>query len=501
MNLDLSHVIGAFSNPTPFTVERFSAAGYDNQGRALPSVKTTFDISAVKKPAKGKDAVLSADGQRTIETFVILTTTELRAADNQDGTPADRILIDGRPFEITSGKAYGNLGNYCRYIAVLLPSDAPPVGGPSAGATLFARTVTVEPIVDLVATNAQDALAELQTNVSTRATIDALEELASELDDLSGAVALKATAAEVVTLRERIDTIETSLASKASASDLSTLTNRVTNNETAIAGKANASDLTTHTNATTAHGVTGSFVGTSGSQTLADKTHTSTVADGSTAVAHTFDTANTLVNAGAKLLSWLNKGVEKLFVAANGALSILGVPSGSDAIIIPPGSRIKLGNASTGNQAIYVANGFVYIDSYLDASIIRGGRGVGSGSAFAALGDNGLTTWSLYGSAAITERFIADTTATPGNANASQTSHPLITKTSIGRAAVAVGQTSVTITTATAKATQNIMITPRQVDPNVKTFGAKVFNGTFTVTLDAAPSAPWAFQWELQETK
>jgi hypothetical protein len=181
-------------------------------------------------------------------------------------------------------------------------------------------------------------------------------------------------------------------------------------------------------------------------------------------------------------------------------MNIRGVLSGANAIVIPSGSRVLLDGAS-GGRALSVTNGFVNVSAYFEAELIRVGRGIGEASAITIQDNNGVNTTEIRNSDGLISRFVADTTLSPGNATANVTSHGLVTKTSIGRSAVAAGATSVTITTATARSSQLVMITPRQVDPNVKTFGALVYDGYFVLTLDAAPSAPWSFNWELKETK
>lgn len=125
---------------------------------------------------------------------------------------------------------------------------------------------------------------------------------------------------------------------------------------------ATSNALAAHTSATSAHGVTGSLVGTSDAQTLTNKTFsdtiraalyrglaglgalfTSDVADGATTVAFDFDAETALGNAAAKLFRWRVAGIEKAHMLASGALSILGAASGSDSITVPQGSRVRLG--------------------------------------------------------------------------------------------------------------------------------------------------------------
>jgi hypothetical protein len=302
-----------------------------------------------------------------------------------------------------------------------------------------------------------------------------------------------------------------------------------TTQTTAASGGGGLSEPLTLTQAMT--GTSATFTGTVSASIFsalssASATLKGLVADGATAVANIIDSANGLANAAAKLLSIRNAGTEKTFFDKDGGMTVLGVASGSYAVTIPSGTRIAPATDNSGNlgwatrrfngvftAGIYNANnsfarmsfpsGFAtsytsevptgssdWICHYFQNSTTLG---AGESSykliaAFAGVNPGGGEKFSIQASGRINQPS-TDNTASPGAATAN---------TPLGKSAVASGATSVVITNSTCTATSLVFVTPRTLDSAVKVWAVSAAAGSFTLTLDAAPAAAWAFNWEVR---
>ena len=110
-------------------------------------------------------------------------------------------------------------------------------------------------------------------------------------------------------------------------------------------------------------------------------TFTSGVADGASAIAYDFDTANTLANATAKIASFKNNGVEKSFIDKDGKIDVNGKAQIDSAGTIHATTNIKFdGSGSLGGGQIWgwpninlVSNGAIVANTAAGGIYIGGG--------------------------------------------------------------------------------------------------------------------------------
>lgn len=91
-------------------------------GRVLPSSSTALVVTGSLQPSSGRDVQRLPEGLRDRETMVIFTSTELQAANPSTGAPGDRLEVSGRSFEVQTHERWVELGNFHRYVIVLVPA-------------------------------------------------------------------------------------------------------------------------------------------------------------------------------------------------------------------------------------------------------------------------------------------------------------------------------------------------------------------------------------------
>lgn len=102
--MDIAQLMAAFVTGT-YTVTR-RARGRLVHGKITDGATTTVLITASVSPASGKDLLRLPEGRRTNESRVVFTTTELYTggqvgSETQATYQADRILIDGKDYEVS----------------------------------------------------------------------------------------------------------------------------------------------------------------------------------------------------------------------------------------------------------------------------------------------------------------------------------------------------------------------------------------------------------------
>lgn len=118
---NLASTITRLSGGTTLTVTR-GASGTYTAGRLTPGETTTLTIAANVQPASGRDLLRLPEGLRTRETIAIWTAAELRTADEDAGTPADRVAYGGATYQVENVEGWGVLGGYRKAIAAKVES-------------------------------------------------------------------------------------------------------------------------------------------------------------------------------------------------------------------------------------------------------------------------------------------------------------------------------------------------------------------------------------------
>ncbi len=95
--MDAADLIDSFGKP--YTVTRRASNGTD-RGRALPTTNSTIPIIAAVQPATGRDLDQLPELQRSHESKVVFTITQLMIAEEGGAFLSDVISIDGRDWQI-----------------------------------------------------------------------------------------------------------------------------------------------------------------------------------------------------------------------------------------------------------------------------------------------------------------------------------------------------------------------------------------------------------------
>lgn len=102
--MDVQGLIESFLTGT-YTVTRVSGIAYVN-GRASAGSTSTLSIDASVHPAAGNDLLRLPEGQRTIETRIVFTTTELKEGSEGSTYKADKVSIDGALWEVQTVESW-----------------------------------------------------------------------------------------------------------------------------------------------------------------------------------------------------------------------------------------------------------------------------------------------------------------------------------------------------------------------------------------------------------
>lgn len=98
-------VILAATGAVSITRRRPAAVSYDSSGRVVPpSFTDTTIVASVQSGGASRSLVHNPEGERQAQRRRVITESELRAADQDAGTLADRVLIDGLVYEVQTVK-------------------------------------------------------------------------------------------------------------------------------------------------------------------------------------------------------------------------------------------------------------------------------------------------------------------------------------------------------------------------------------------------------------
>ncbi len=97
----MSYLLGA----EPVTRLRYGAATVTDHEVTRPA-PTSSTVRASVQPMNGEDVQLLPEGNRHADMLKLYTKSELRTADQHAGTPADRVVIDGKTYEVKESARY-----------------------------------------------------------------------------------------------------------------------------------------------------------------------------------------------------------------------------------------------------------------------------------------------------------------------------------------------------------------------------------------------------------
>lgn len=104
---------------TPILIERF-AQGAFVKGRYVPGSKShSIPCASVVHPSTGKDQELLPQGVRNRESVIVYTKEAIQTADQEAGTPADRLWINNRRYEVFNVEDWSINGGYFKSMAAL----------------------------------------------------------------------------------------------------------------------------------------------------------------------------------------------------------------------------------------------------------------------------------------------------------------------------------------------------------------------------------------------
>lgn len=108
----------------PLVVTRVAAGGYVG-GVWQEGAPVSIDIRASVQPTSPEDMELLPEGRRGRLAYTLFSDTELRTADSNTGTNADRVTIDGAVYEVSAVAPWQNsiLPHY-RAVVTLEPEQS-----------------------------------------------------------------------------------------------------------------------------------------------------------------------------------------------------------------------------------------------------------------------------------------------------------------------------------------------------------------------------------------
>lgn len=112
--MDMAETIESFADV--LEVQR-TAPAYYVEGRALHAKAASTTITAVVQPASARDTQRLPENLREVETIAVWCEFPLRGASVAAATPADRVVWDGRTYEVKTVESWKQLGNYVKALA------------------------------------------------------------------------------------------------------------------------------------------------------------------------------------------------------------------------------------------------------------------------------------------------------------------------------------------------------------------------------------------------
>jgi hypothetical protein len=113
------------------TLQRFAAQSIGGDGYPVAQTPTTSTIGGSWQPATWTQLQRLEEGQRRREPRMLLTDAEVRTANQHDGTPADRLVVDGVVYEVHQVEPWASLDDLPAHweCICLRLQELPPAGG------------------------------------------------------------------------------------------------------------------------------------------------------------------------------------------------------------------------------------------------------------------------------------------------------------------------------------------------------------------------------------
>lgn len=104
---DLSGIVGMLSTHD-VTITRYTANGFDTQGRALAPSSTSSTVRGSVQPVTGQDLKRLPEGTTISEVIAVYLTGAVG--------PGDEFTIDGQRYQVEFVAAWSAAGNYTRAV-------------------------------------------------------------------------------------------------------------------------------------------------------------------------------------------------------------------------------------------------------------------------------------------------------------------------------------------------------------------------------------------------
>ncbi len=108
---DLSFAVAALSTHD-VTITRYTAGGYDANGRAVARTSTSSTARGSVQPMTGQDLKRLPEGTSITDTIAVFVTAELAAG--------DEFTIDGERYQVAFVAPWMTAGNYTRAVGIAL---------------------------------------------------------------------------------------------------------------------------------------------------------------------------------------------------------------------------------------------------------------------------------------------------------------------------------------------------------------------------------------------
>lgn len=97
-----------------------SQGHYDSQGMYVPGKDQSFTIKGSIQPVSGREMQFLPDGMRAREVYKFYTDTKLAVVSEDKSKAADRLVIDGKKFEVVTVEDWSRHLNLTHYKCMIV---------------------------------------------------------------------------------------------------------------------------------------------------------------------------------------------------------------------------------------------------------------------------------------------------------------------------------------------------------------------------------------------